>query len=144
MKRSSFIVAGALAAALLLAGCSPAADSSSSGGADTGSSSSAVKPGASASAQALPPTLVSPGDLDGRDVTVIVGTSLVIAAPDGTDAEWTGTTADRTIAEFSAGGASEGATFHPGYIARATGTTDATLTGPDGKNISFRISVVAP
>jgi len=143
VKRSSFIVAGALVAGLFLAGCAPTADSSSSGGADTGSSSSG-KPGPSASAQALPPTLVSPGELDGRDVTVIVGTSLVVAAPDGTDAEWTGTTGDRTIAEFSAGGASEGATFHPGYIARATGTTDATLTGPDGKEISFRISVVAP
>ncbi len=142
MKRSSFIVAGAVAATLLLAGCTATADSSSNGG-DTGSSLS-VKPGPSASTQALPPTLVSPGDLDGRDVTVIVGTSLVIAAPDGTDAEFTGTTADRTVAEFSAGGASEGATFHPGYIARATGTTDATLTGPDGKEITFRISVVAP
>jgi len=142
VKRSSFVVAGVLVAGLLLAGCTPAADPSP-GGAGTGESA-AITPGPSSSAQALPPTLVSPGDLDGRDVTVIVGTALVIAAPDGTDAEWTGTTADRTVAEFSAGGASEGATFHPGYIARATGTTGATLTGPDGKEISFRISVVAP
>ncbi len=143
MKGSSFVVAGVLASGLVLAGCTADTDSSSSGGTGSGSSVT-VEPGPSASAHALPPTLVSPGDLDGRDVTVIVGTSLVIAAPDGTDAEWMGTTADRTIAEFSAGGASEGATFHPGYIARATGTTDATLTGPDGKKVSFRISVVAP
>lgn len=142
MKRTTFIVAGALVAGVLLAGCTPAAEPSPGGG-GTGSSTAAT-PGPSSSTQALPPTLMSPGDLDGRDVTVIVGTALVIAAPDGTDAEWTGTTVDRTIAEFSAGGASEGATFHPGYIARATGTTGATLTGPDGKEISFRISVVAP
>ncbi len=142
MKRTTLIVAGVLVAGVLLAGCTPAAESSPGGG-GTGSAPAAT-PGPSSSTQALPPTLMSPGDLDGRDVTVIVGTALVIAAPDGTDAEWTGTTADRTIAEFSAGGASEGATFHPGYIARATGTTGATLTGPDGKEISFRISVVAP
>ncbi|MDF2917002.1 MAG: ABC-type metal ion transport system, periplasmic component/surface adhesin [Microbacterium sp.] len=142
MKRSSFLVAGAVITGALLAGCAPAADPTPNS--DVSASVAPADPQPSASSQALPPTVVSPGDLDGRDVSVIVGTALVIAAPDGTDAEWTGTTADRTIAEFSAGGASEGATFHPGFIARGTGTTDATLSGPDGKEIAFRISVVAP
>ena len=142
MKRSPFLVAGVVISGLVLAGCTPAADPAPTSDAST--SVAPANPQPSGSSQALPPTLVSPGDLDGRDVSVVVGTALVIAAPDGTDAEWTGTTADRTIAEFSAGGASEGATFHPGFIARGTGTTAATLTGPEGKEIAFRISVVAP
>lgn len=143
MKRVAFITAGVLAAGLALAGCSPSADTSAS--TDTGAGSSAsADPNPASSAQALPPTIVSPGDLDGRDVSVIVGTALVLAVAEGTEAEWQGSTADRSIAEFSAGGASEGATFRPGFEARATGTTDATVTGPDGAPIDFRISVVAP
>ncbi|WZH36122.1 MAG: hypothetical protein PIR02_15335 [Microbacterium enclense] len=144
MKHSSFVVVGLISTGLLLTGCVQSADPSPGPATDSGVSGSAATPAPSASAQALPPTIVSPGDLDGRDVSVVVGTALVVAAPDGTEADWTGTTADRTIAEFSAGGASEGATFRPGFVARATGTTDATLTSPDGTQISFRISVVAP
>ena len=105
----------------------------------------AVVPSPAASAdQALAPSVVTPGDLDGTDVSVVIATSLVLAVPDGTEAEWTGTTDDVSIAEFSGGGPSEGAVFRPGFTARSLGTTAATLTGPDGKTESFRISVVAP
>jgi len=140
MKRVSLVVAGVLAVGVIAVGCSPTTETPT----HPTSVSATVDPAPSTSAQALPPTIVSPGDLDGRDVSVIVGTALVIAAPDGTEAEWSGTTADPSIAEFSAGGASEGATFRPGFVAKGMGTTDATLIGPDGAEIDFRISVIAP
>lgn len=138
MKRSS-LAAAVVAVPLLLAGCAPAASDAPSAG-----SSTTAAPSESAGTQALPPTIVSPGDLDGTDVTVIVDTALVVAVEEGTEAEWTGTTADATVAEFSGGGSTEGATFRPGFDARAIGSTEATLTGPDGREIEFTIAVVAP
>lgn len=137
MKRWSLVVA-VVALPLLVAGCTPSASG------DTPAAGSSASPAASIGSQALPPTVVSPGELDTRDATVVVATALVLAVPDGTEAEWSGTTADPTIAEFSAGGASEGAVFRPGFEARKVGTTTATLTGPGGQQIAFTISVVAP
>ncbi|MDQ1121900.1 hypothetical protein [Microbacterium trichothecenolyticum] len=137
MKRSP-LVALALVLPLMMAGCTPTASP------DSSSHDMTPESAASAGAQALSPTIVSPGELATREATVVVATELVIAAPDGTEADWTGTTADPTIAEFSAGGASEGAVFRPGFEARKVGKTAATLTGPDGQTISFTISVVAP
>lgn len=137
MKRSA-LAAVLVAASLLMAGCAPAASD------DAPVAGGGASPAASASAQILAPTIVSPGELDTRQATVVVATALVIAVPDGTEAEWTGTTADPTIADFSAGGASEGAVFRPGFQARKVGTTAATLSGPDGQEIDFTISVVAP
>lgn len=137
MKRSPLMIL-AVALPLIVSGCAPTASSDGPPLQSTPSSA------ASAEAKALAPTVVSPGELDTREATVVVATALVIAVPDGTEAEWTGTTADPTIAEFSAGGASEGAVFRPGFEARKVGKTAATLTGPDGQTISFTISVVAP
>jgi len=128
-----------LSAGILLAGCTAPAS-----GAKSGTDATVPSPAVSAEDQALAPTVVSPGDLDGTDAAVVIGTSLVIAVPDGTESEWTGTTADLSIAEFSGGGPSEGAVFRPGFQPRTVGKTAATLTGPDGKTIDFTISVVAP
>ena len=137
MKRSS-VLAVLAAVVLLSAGCAPAGTPSTTGGGSAPSSATA------GGLQALPPTILSPGELDGTDVSVVVGTALVIAVEDGTEDQWRGTTADPANAEFSAGGSDEGATFRPGFEARAIGSTEATLTGPDGGEIQFTISVVAP
>ncbi|SDO81492.1 hypothetical protein SAMN04487848_2257 [Microbacterium sp. ru370.1] len=130
----------AVALPLVIAGCTPTA----SAPAVPAESIAAPSPSTSPGEQVLPPAVVSPGDLAGTDVSVSIGSALVVAVPDGTEAEWTGTTADVTIAEFSAGGPSEGAVFRPGFVARALGTTAATVTGPDGQQVDFTISVVAP
>lgn len=139
MKRSAVAVA-AIVLPLMVAGCTPA-------GSDPVTpigSAAAPSPTPSSEGQALPPAIVVPADLAGTDVSVAIGSAVVLAVPDGTEAEWTGSTADVTIAEFSAGGPSEGAVFRPGFIARALGTTAATTTGPDGQQVDFTISVVAP
>lgn len=130
-------VALAAALPLLIAGCAPTTSEGTSGGVPEGSAA----PSASAADQLLPPTTVVPADLAGTDVRVIRGTSLVLAVADGTEAEWTGTTADVAIAEFSPGGPSEGAVFRPGFIVREIGSTDATVTGPDGETVAFTITV---
>ncbi|MCJ1706725.1 hypothetical protein [Microbacterium sp. VKM Ac-2923] len=136
MKRIT-TAAVAVALPLMIAGCTPSASEDSSGGADASS-----VPSATAADQLLPPTTVAPADLEGTDARVILGTSLVLAVADGSEGEWTGTTADVAIAEFSPGGPSEGAVFRPGFIVREVGTTDATVTGPDGRTIAFTITVV--
>jgi hypothetical protein len=139
VARSSFAVAALVAIALVTSGCTAAGDTAQPAGV-----SSSATPSTAGGLQALPPTIVSPGELDGTDVAVVIGTALVIAVDDGTEDRWRGTTADPSIAEFSAGGSDEGATFRPGFEARTVGSTQATLTGPDGREIAFTISVVAP
>lgn len=137
MKRSPLVVL-VLAAPLLFVGCTPAASDAPV----------AVEPAPavseSSSTQAPAPTVVAAKDLDGTTVPVVIGTALAITVDKGTEAQWTGTTADPDVASFSAGGTSEGATFNPEFVAHKTGTTAATLTGPDGKQHAFTISVIAP
>lgn len=136
MKRISIVVLAA-ALPLLIAGCTPTAPEDAS----TSDPAASIAPSPSGMDQMLPPTTVAPADLEGTDVRVIRGTSLVLAVPDGTEAEWSGTTADVAVAEFSAGGPSEGAVFRPGFIVREVGSTAATVTGPDGATVSFTITV---
>ncbi|MDU0368303.1 hypothetical protein RWH45_13865 [Microbacterium sp. KSW4-17] len=138
--RPRVVAAVAVGLPLVIAGCAPTASSP----VIPAESAPAPSPSASPGEQVPEPAIASPDDLAGTDVRVAIGSALVVAVPDGTEAEWTGTTADVTIAEFSAGGPSEGAVFRPGFIARALGTTAATVTGPDGKQVDFTISVVAP
>lgn len=137
MIRSWFAVAAVVAVALVTTGCTATTEPAVPAAPAPASSTPA-------GLQALPPTIVSPGQLDGTDVAIVIGTALVIAVEDGTEDQWRGTTADVTIAEFSAGGSDEGATFRPGFVGRATGSTGATLTAPDGREIRFTIDVVAP
>lgn len=138
MVRWSSAVVALVAVSLVTAGCSTADETPP----PVVAPSSVTNP--SASPQALPPTMVSPDELNGKNVAVVIGTALSVTVPDGTEDQWRGTTDDPTIAEFSAGGSDEGATFRPGFIARKLGTTKATLTGPDGTKSAFTISVVAP
>jgi len=137
VNRSPFALGALLALVLVTSGCAASTDPAQ----PTGASPSAETDGG---LQALPPTIVSPGELDGTDVAVVLGTALVVSVPDGTEDQWRGTTDDVDVAEFSAGGSDEGATFRPGFEARAVGSTGATLTAPDGREITFTISVVAP
>lgn len=138
--RPRVVAAVAVGLPLVIAGCAPTASSP----VIPAESARAPSPSASPGTQVPERAIASPDDLAGTDVRVAIGSALVVAVPDGTEAEWAGTTADVTIGEFSAGGPSEGAVFRPGFIARALGTTAATVTGPDGKQVDFTISVVAP
>ncbi|MFJ4039113.1 hypothetical protein ACIPVB_13665 [Microbacterium sp. NPDC090007] len=140
MKRTPLLpVVVAVAAAIVLAGCAPETPSAPT---SDGPSASAPSPSESPIEGALPPTFVAPDELAGTDVKVILGTALVLTVPDASEAEWTGTTADVAIAEFSPGGPSEGAVYRPGFIVREVGSTSATLTGADGRTIAFTITVV--
>lgn len=139
MKRSALVVA-AVALPLALAGCAPAASDST----PVLPAPVTAAPSSTPGQQVLAPDVVSPATLAGTEVTVAIGGALVLDVPDGTEAEWTGSTTDLSIAEFSAGGPSEGAVFRPGFQVRAVGTTAATVTGPDGTRVAFTISVVAP
>lgn len=139
MARSSVALAVVVAVTVALTGCTASPDA-----VVPPVASPSVAPSGDGGLQALPPTIVSPGELDGTDVSVVIGTALVLAVDDGTEDHWHGTTADVTVAEFSAGGSDEGATFRPGFQARSLGSTAATLTSPEGRRIDFTLTVVAP
>lgn len=138
MKRSPAAAAVLLAASLLMAGCTAPVDESPlvQGGAPNAEPTN--------TAGVMTPTIVAPAELDGTTVTAVVGAAVVLTVPAGSEGEWAGSEDDPTIAEFSAGGVSEGGTFQPSFIARGTGTTGATLVGPDGGIVHFTIEVTAP
>ncbi|MEX0151322.1 hypothetical protein [Microbacterium sp. LMI1-1-1.1] len=139
MKRSPAAAAVLLAASLLLTACTAPAEN---GGPIVQGGAPNAEP--SNSAGVMTPTIVAPDELDGTTVTAVVGAAVVLTVPEGSEGEWAGSEDDPTIAEFSAGGMSEGGSFQPSFIARGTGTTGATLVGPDGGIVHFTIEVTAP
>ena len=129
MNRKTVAAAAIIVAALSLVGCAH----------------TAPQPGPSASAgQQLPaPIILEPSALAGKQIRISLQIPLVVKVDATALATWTGTVADPSVAAFTAGGERNGASFDPGFTAVKVGTTQATLTGPDGKIIAFTITVVA-
>ncbi len=91
------------------------------------------------SPQALPPVIAEVGELDGSTFEINSAQPLVVNAPDPT--EWTGEASDHSVAEFIPGKDDGSALFNPGFEARGSGSTDATMTAPDGTVYSFTLVV---
>ncbi|MFZ1382386.1 MAG: hypothetical protein WAS54_06325 [Scrofimicrobium sp.] len=87
----------------------------------------------------LPPVIAEVADLDGGSFTINEKQPLVVNADDPT--EWTGEATDEAVAEFVAGRDDGSAVFNPGFSAVGPGTTDASMTSPDGTTYSFKIIV---
>ena len=130
MNRKSVAVAAIVVAVMSLVGCAQ----------------TAPQPGPSTSAgQQLPaPIIREPSALAGQQIRISLQIPLVVKIDDTTAlAKWTGSVADSSVATFVAGGERNGASFNPGFNGVKVGTTQATLTGPDGKVIAFTLTVVA-
>ncbi len=91
------------------------------------------------SPQALPPVIAEVGELDGSTFEINAAQPLVVNAPDPT--EWTGEASDPAVAEFVPGKDDGSALFNPGFEAKGSGSTDATMTAPDGTVYAFTIVV---
>ncbi|WRS30532.1 hypothetical protein U6G28_02260 [Actinomycetaceae bacterium MB13-C1-2] len=126
-------VAGVVAGVALAFGL-VACTSNGSGRAPTSDSGSSSDGGS-----VLPPQIVEGTDLQGGSFTITKDQPLVVNVDDPT--EWTGETVDKAVAEFVAGRDDGSAVFNPGFSAVGTGTTDASMTAPDGTTYSFKISV---
>lgn len=87
----------------------------------------------------LPPQIVEVSDLDNGSFTITEEQPLVVNADDPT--EWTGDAMDKEVAEFVAGRDDGSAVFNPGFTAVGPGTTDASMTAPDGTTYSFKLIV---
>ena len=77
-------------------------------------------------AQVAAPVMVDQTTLDGKTVETKVGRMVVFTAADPT--KWTGTVADTKVATFQAGKNDGSATFNPGLVPIAAGTTKVTVT----------------
>lgn len=127
-----YVAATVLAGALAFTGCSQPAPEP------------APNPETSDEQRPPGPIYFTPEDLQGKDVSISLDIPLTITIEDDADLDkWHGEVTDDTVAEFTAGKMQDGASFNPGFNALKTGTTDATLTGPDGKEITFTITVVS-
>lgn len=85
------------------------------------------------------PVIVDVDALDGATITIGEGRMLLVRTPDLTG--WVGFTADPTVAEFNAGQGDGSPVLSPGFEARGSGATDASLTAPDGTVHLFMIVV---
>jgi len=88
---------------------------------------------------------MSAGDLQGASIDLVVGQTLNIDTGDLAVDSYTGTVADRAVAEFVAGKDDGSATFNPGVLAQAAGTTSVTMTNKDGgiQPLEFTVVVTA-
>ena len=93
----------------------------------------------SGSAGALPPVIAEVEDLDGSTFEINDAQPLVVNAPDPT--KWTGEVADPSVAEFVPGRDDGSAVYNPGFFARGSGSTGASMTAPDGEVHNFEIVV---
>lgn len=92
-----------------------------------------------ADTEALPPVIAEVSDLDGATFEINDEQPLVVNAPDPT--EWDGSTEDPAVAEFFPGEDDGSALFNPGFEARGSGSTGASMTSPDGETYDFTIMV---
>lgn len=99
----------------------------------------AIRSSAEATEEALPPVIRTPEELAGTSVTITLTAGLYISVDDVTG--WTGTTEDAGIAMFHAGADDGSQQSAPYFMGHGTGTTGATLTGPDGVRYVFTIVV---
>jgi hypothetical protein len=133
--RFSRLVLGAavVSASLLMAGCAAAASSSPTG------DSTPI------GGDIVAPVTMSAGDLQGASIDLVVGQTLNIDTGDLAVDSYTGTVADRAVAEFVAGRDDGSATFNPGVLAQAAGTTSVTMTNKDGgiQPLEFTVVVTA-
>ncbi len=91
------------------------------------------------SSEALPPIITELDQLDGATFQITAEQPLVVNAPEPDG--WEGETADESVALFVPGQMEETAEYNPGFTAVGAGTTDASMTGPDGTTYSFTLVV---
>ena len=91
------------------------------------------------SSEALPPTIVELDELDGATFEITAEQPLVVNAPE--PADWKGESVDPSVAKFVPGELEDTAEYNPGFEAVGPGTTDASMTGPDGNTYSFTVVV---
>lgn len=128
MKISALVGATAIAAlALGLAACS-----------------SPQEPAQSPTSVIAPVTMTA-GALQGATVELVVGQALNIDTGDLAVDSYTGEVADPAVAEFVPGRHDGSATFNPGVMALAEGTTEVTMTNEQGgiQPLSFTVEVAA-
>lgn len=115
----------AVALALFAAACTSGAGAQEEGG-----------------ASALPPVLVPPSELVGKTFEITKEHPLVVNLDDPAEVEaWTGQVVDEAVAEFIPGLDDGSAQFNPGFEAVGSGTTEASVTSPDGETLEFTIRV---
>lgn len=91
---------------------------------------------------AVAPKIVTPEEVNGKTIDVIVGQGIDINVPDGDEANWTATVSDPAVLTFMQGGTQGSAITNPGFQVIASGTSDVTMTnGKTGDTISFSVNV---
>ena len=136
MLKSKFGRAAAGIAAAVFA-LSIAACSSGSGEAPGGAES-----GSQSGTSALPPVMATPAELPGKTFEITKERPLVITVDNAhLVAEWTGQAEDEAVAKFAPGRDDGGAQFNPGFDAVGSGTTEASVTSPEGETFEFTITV---
>jgi hypothetical protein len=91
----------------------------------------------------IAPVTMDVGDLQGTTVELVVGQALNITTGDLAVDSYTGEIDDPTVAEFVPGREDGSATYNPGVLALAPGSTEVVLSNTDGgiQDVTFSVSV---
>lgn len=104
------------------------------------SSSNSSSDSSSTNAQVIGPITADLSNLDGSTINATVGRSIDLTGDDTTFNQWSATTDPTGIVSFSNGYTSGGATFNPGLVVEAAGTTKVTLSNAStGQTVSFTV-----
>ncbi len=93
----------------------------------------------------IAPVTISANDLQGSSVDLVPGQSLNIDTGDLEVTSYRGEVADTEIAQFVPGREDDSATFNPGVVALAVGSTEVRMSNTDGgiQDLVFTVQVVA-
>jgi hypothetical protein len=142
-RSAALAVAGFAASGLLLSGCAATSQVSK---AHTVPNVAHI-PALGRGAMVIAPIMVSFQDAGvATDYSLTRGQSLVFVPNDAsTIADWTVTSSQSGVVDFTAGGTRDGATYNPGIQGVGDGTTTVTITNPkDNSSYTFSITVSGP
>lgn len=131
VRRGFAVVGLPVALVILAAGCSS----------DDKSSSSTASTAVTSSVSVLPPTIVDLSTVGGTTVAVRLGGTIDMNS-DATVTDWTAEIADPAIVSFTPGRTDGSATFNPGLVGMAPGSTEVTMTNSSsGETTTFTVTV---
>lgn len=113
----------------------------------TGCSTSPSDPDANTGSEitdpVISPEIIAVHDLEGQNVQLTVGQTLVALLPEDDLGGYLAEMTDPSIADFQADTKSGSASFNPGFTALKPGVTDVKLIAANDFVISFKITVKA-
>ena len=128
-RATSAMVGVGLAMSFALVGCAQSDGNTDAGGEITN--------------PVVAPEIIAVRDIEGADVNLIVGQTLVAKTPEDDLGGYLAELSDDSVVEFSPDSETDSASFNPGFTALNVGTTEVRLIAANDMAYEFTIHVTA-